>query len=635
MSKILKKSQKMGHLRTLLTDDPKIDGDNRTVELTWSTGFKGLRSDWDGSYYEELSMDPKHVDMSRLQTGAPLLAAHNSHDLNAVIGVVERAWLEGDSGKALVRFSTDPEADKIYQKVKEKVLRNVSVGYRVRKYVDVTQKGDAITTLRAINWQPHEISIVPIGFDPNAQVREQDKETEVEIEINEEKTEPVLDSQTVEAQATDAIQEERTMTEAEKLALEQAAKKQAALEEKQRQNEIRSAVRGAKLDEKFADELINQDLTADQARKLVIEKLATTSEIPVASGSPTVEVGGDNHSKRMQGFKEALLHRANPKIFKSTELSKDFAGKSLLRQIEQIIPRYTGESDVMYAKRTMSSSDLPLALANVAEKGLQESYNLQPKTHEAWSKSSTLRNYKVYSQVKSGDFPALIERPEGAEFELGSFGEDRETVQLKDYGIKVAFTSQMLVNDDMSVITRLSSETGASTADLENHLAYSALTTNKTMNDSIALYHASHGNLGSTGAINATTVAEAYKLMRKQTSTDGLRKLNLQPTILVCGPDKEAEALQFFAPVNAQQTSNVNIYSGRMQVVVDAEITGNQFYFISPRIDGIVCYRLEGQEQPQVESQVNFNTNSLELKVGHAFAAAPMDWRPIVKNAGA
>jgi hypothetical protein len=336
-----------------------------------------------------------------------------------------------------------------------------------------------------------------------------------------------------------------------------------------------------------------------------------------------------------QGFEEALLHRADSKNFKMTELAKQFSGKSLIRQVEQIIPRYSMESDAQYAKRAMSSSDLPLALANVAEKGLQASYDLQPKTFEAWTSKGTLRNFKVYSQVKKGDFPGLVERPEGAEFEMGSFGEDKETVQLKDYGIKVAFTSQMLVNDDMSVISDLASETGASTSDLENRLAYAALTTNKTMNDGVALYHATHGNLGSTLAINATSVAEAYKLMRKQTSTDGLRKLNLQPTIIVCGPDKEAEALQFFAPVNATQTSGVNIYSGRMQVIVDAEISGNAYYFISPRIQSIVCYRLEGQEQPSIESQINFNTNSLELKVAHAFAAAPMDWRAIVKNAGA
>lgn len=637
MSKTLKKTLPMGHLRTLLTDSPTINEENRTVELTWSTGFKGLRSGWDGSYYEELSMDPKHVDMSRLQTGAPLLASHDSQDLNSVIGVVERAWLEGTEGKALVRFSSDPEADKIFQKVKEKILRNVSVGYQVRKYEDVSKKEDTVPTYRATSWQPHEISIVPIGFDPNAQVRSNEINSEVEIEIQEtQNTEAVQDSKPVAPQADDAQPKERKMTEAEKLALEVAAKKQAAQEEKQRQSEIRLAVRSAKLEDTFADDLCNQDISADQARKLVLEKMASAQPAPVTS-TVRVEVSNDNQNSRRAALEESLLNRMDSRNFKVTDASRELYGKGMLRQIETVLPRHTMETDSQYAKRAMSSSDLPLALANIAEKGLQKQYDLQPRTFEQWSRKDTLRNYKEFSQVKSGDFASLIEKPEGAEIKEGSFGEKNETVKLADFAIQHAFTSQMLVNDDLSVLARMTSGGGIAASRLENKKAYEALTTNKIMKDGIALYHASHGNLGAASAINQGSVAEAYKLMRKQSSTDGLDKLNLAPSIFVCGPDKEAEARQFFSAVNAQQTSNVNIYSGSMVVVVDAEISGNQYYFMcNPNvIDTIVCYRLEGQEQPSVQTQMDFATSSMKLKVEHAFAAAPMDWRGIVKNAGA
>lgn len=630
----MKKTLQMGHLRTLLTDSPTINEETRTVELTWSTGFKGLRSGWDGSYYEELSMDPKHVDMSRLQTGAPLLASHDSQNLNSVIGVVERAWLEGSEGKALVRFSADPEADKIYQKVKEKILRNVSVGYQVRKYEDVTAKGDVTPTYRATNWQPHEISIVPIGFDPSAQVRSNENQNEVEIETITE-VETIAPQITIEPLA-DLTHKERTMTEVEKLALETAAKKQAAQEEKQRQSEIRLAVRSAKLDNTFADELCEQDISADQARKLVLEKMATAQPQTVVS-TVRIDVDNSNHDARRKNLEESLLNRMDSRNFQVTEGSKELFGKGVLRQIESVIPRYTMETDSQYAKRAMSSSDLPLALANVAEKGLQKQYDLQPRTFEQWSRKDTLRNYKEFSQVKSGDFASLIERPEGTEVKLGAFGERNETVKLSDFAISHAFTSQMLVNDDLSVLSRMASGGGIAASRLENRLAYLALTTNKIMKDGLALYVAGHGNLGTAAAINQSSVAEAYKLMRKQSSTDGLDKLNLAPSIFVCGPDKEAEARQFFASVNAQQTSNVNIYSGSMKVIVDAEISGNQYYFMcDPNvIDTIVCYRLEGQEQPSVQTMIDFNTSSMKLKVEHAFAAAPMDWRGIVRNAGA
>jgi hypothetical protein len=94
------------------------------------------------TFYEELSMDPKHVDMERANTGAmPVLAVHNRESLDAVIGVVDKAWLENGLGKALLRFSTEPAADRAFKKIQERVLRNVSVGYAVNQYTDVSEEG--------------------------------------------------------------------------------------------------------------------------------------------------------------------------------------------------------------------------------------------------------------------------------------------------------------------------------------------------------------------------------------------------------------------------------------------------------------------------------------------------------------
>ena len=69
--------------------------ETRTIEVLWSTGAAVRRRDpWSGRVYEEiLSLDPSHVDLSRLNGGAPLLNAHDAFDLEDVIGVVERAWI--------------------------------------------------------------------------------------------------------------------------------------------------------------------------------------------------------------------------------------------------------------------------------------------------------------------------------------------------------------------------------------------------------------------------------------------------------------------------------------------------------------------------------------------------------------
>lgn len=107
------------------------------------------------------------ADFSRLNSGAPLLLNHNPWDQ---IGVVEKAWKGADKkGRATVRFSKNPQADAIYQDVKDGIRRNVSVGYdhdAPRQEMD----GAGNQIMRIRNWLPLELSIVPIPGDASVGV---------------------------------------------------------------------------------------------------------------------------------------------------------------------------------------------------------------------------------------------------------------------------------------------------------------------------------------------------------------------------------------------------------------------------------------------------------------------------------
>jgi hypothetical protein len=91
-------AQRHANLPMFVREAPirSVDLAKRTVDLVWTTGARVKRYDWmrDRYYWEELSLDPKHVRMERLQSGkAPLLDSHARWDLRSVIGVVETASL--------------------------------------------------------------------------------------------------------------------------------------------------------------------------------------------------------------------------------------------------------------------------------------------------------------------------------------------------------------------------------------------------------------------------------------------------------------------------------------------------------------------------------------------------------------
>ena len=111
---------------------------------------------------EILVHDDDAVDLTWLNSGnAPLLDSHNRYATRDQIGVIERAWLENKRIYVEVRFSNRPEAQAIAQDVEDGILKNVSVGYEIRK----VERDEDSEEYRVINWMPKEASFVPIPAD--------------------------------------------------------------------------------------------------------------------------------------------------------------------------------------------------------------------------------------------------------------------------------------------------------------------------------------------------------------------------------------------------------------------------------------------------------------------------------------
>src|SRR6185369_408349 len=129
----------------------------------------------DEVFLEELDLSPGAVDMTRLNGGAPLLNTHRRFDLQDVIGVVERAWLEQGLGAASVRFSQRDDVKPIEQDVADRIIRNVSVGYDIHEMREMPRdQATGYRVMRVTKWTPTELSFVPIGADSKAQARSEE-----------------------------------------------------------------------------------------------------------------------------------------------------------------------------------------------------------------------------------------------------------------------------------------------------------------------------------------------------------------------------------------------------------------------------------------------------------------------------
>lgn len=154
--------------------------DKRTVEVIFSTGAPVDRFDWMSGkrYVERLSLEPAHVRLARLNAGGPVLDTHDSYSVRDMLGSVVpgSAVVKNGAARAVLQFSMRKEVDGVWQDIRDGRIRNTSVGYRTYAFQEVTPKDGGTPTRTAIDWEPFEISMVPMPADPGAQTRADDRQ---------------------------------------------------------------------------------------------------------------------------------------------------------------------------------------------------------------------------------------------------------------------------------------------------------------------------------------------------------------------------------------------------------------------------------------------------------------------------
>ncbi len=633
-----------------------VNEENRTVDVIWSTGVRVRRTQlFDEDFLEELSLAQGAVKLERLNQGAPLLNSHQKYSVSDVIGVVEKAWLDNNVGYARVRFSSRDEVMPIFRDVKEGILRNISVGYRVHRYQNISNANDTMRVLRAIDWEPFELSLVPIGADAHAVVRGEHALTfdcdiihspshltstrgnQPVIETTETAVteQPVTPSPLVATTPTPATDETRTLNA------------HAAQQERQRVTDILHAVRTAKLGDTFAEQLITDGTDIHAARARILDAWASEQASVQPRNQVRMQAGQlDETETRRSAVMNALLHRYDSKLYALNDAGKQYRGYSLLELAREFIERNgastRGLTKLDIAQRALhTTSDFPFILANVANKTLRDAYDTAPQTFRPFVRETQAVDFKLITRVQLGDAPRLEKVNEHGEFTYGSISEAQEQYKVATYGKIVSLSRQTIINDDLDAFTRIPQLFGRAAANLESDLVYLVLNQNPKMGDGKPIFHALHNNLASSGdAINIDSVSDARTALRLQTGLDDDANINLQPRYLLVPAALETIADQFvstnFQPAN-QQT--INPFAGRLQVIseprLDSASTIAWYLLADPaQIDMIEIAYLEGQRGVALETRSGFEIDGIEIKARLDVGVKAIDWRGFYKNPG-
>jgi HK97 family phage prohead protease len=670
----------------------EVDDEKRTVSLTWSTGERVLRGFF-SQYWEELSLDPKHVRMSRLRSGAPLLDNHDRESgAVGVIGVVTDASVDGKRGTATVRFARaedDPVAEQVFRKVKDKIVRNVSVGYRVHKMEKIEDGEGKVPVYRAVDWEPYEISFVPIGADGGAGVRGLDSSTNrctyVDHETNTREREMAKPSET-------PVTGEQERSSAEEAARQAAArrseesKKQredaqrqaedAVAAERVRVAEIRRIVRRAKLGDDLAETWIKDGTAVEAAREAAFNRMVE-DDGPAIDGHARVEAGDDEAQKFVRVASAALMREFNvaatvreaaktDERFRDVQLDAqgfpwrgiaDLARRCLERRGQRVdhLDRFElVKRAIMTRGVFQTTSDFAVILENVLYKQLLGTYAITPDTWSMFCGTDTVEDFRPSNRFRLGALTALDRVYEHAEFKNKAIPDGvKFAISAWTYGNILALSRQTIINDDMGALVNVAAAAGRAAKLTVEAAVYALLLLNSglgpTQGDGQPFFHANRANVNATGsALSVAGVEADAVVMANQKDPANQEYLALDPYALLVpralkGTAQEINDAQFDFDNAGTNTTGKFMRPNRVrglfrQVVGTPRITGTRRYlFADPSVaPALVVAFLAGQGQsPVLDSDEGWRVDGVEWKVRLDFGAQAVDGKGAVTNAGA
>jgi hypothetical protein len=641
-----------------------VDLEKRTVDLVWTTGARVLRGFFE-PYFEELSLDPKHVRMGRLQSGAaPLLNSHRDYDITDILGVVDSATLSKKEGRATVRFDSGEEGEDAFRRVREGTLRNVSVGYATYRMQKIEDGSTTTPVYRAVDWEPFEISLLPIGADAGAGTRSAGPLAAC-VFFEERAMDPDANPTTAPTPAP-APTAAPTQTAAP-APVDVAAIERRAME---RVLGIQRVARALGRPDAEAAAAIANGTSLEMFRAAAVDAMANASPenggvIPATRAQESIVPGEDARDKWraaataaliVRGGMSAMFMESAKKRGEKLDLSNGPCHGMTLRELardslEQIGVRTRGMGvDQMIGlaftyRAGNTTSDFPIVLENLLNKSALSAYSITPDTWRGWCGIGTLTDFRPHNRYRPGSFGVLDLMPEGAEYKTATIPDsEKQAITGLTKGRMVSISRQMIINDDMGAFNDVATRLGRAAALTIEVDAYAALIANPVMSDGLALFHATHNNIGAGGAaISVATVDADRVLMGSQQDPAKNEFLDMRPAVLLVPLGLGGQA----RVINNSQYDVDKVANGRQQepnkvaglyrsVIDTPRLTGTTRYsFADPNIYPIMEVAfLEGRQEPYMDVMQGWRVDGAEYKCRLDYGVAPRDWRGVVRNPG-
>ncbi len=643
---------------------------------------------------------------AELPKQSPMVDSHDGGS-KAVVGSLRGYGVAGDELHALAHFSSKRAAQEMRQDVLDGHITDLSVGAErlAETFIDTGDektidgrkfKGPARIVTR---WRPFHGAVVDSGADKrsvftpraysdpealheehmNATLREQyetlgmPKDTADDAVVTWGK-----ENLTRKAAQAAAGAPGKTSPDAVKdgvaVELKDAdIKREARKAEKDRQDYIRTTVRGANLGDELADTLIKEDVERADVAQRVLTELSKRNKAHGRGGdiAPT----GSEH----ESFRKAALDGLSQRIgwqpaagekpapgsseFRTTRFT-DLARKAL--EVEGVSTRGMSERDIIGrafainstvrasdGQAYLSSGGFSNLLLDAQNKTLLKSFMDVPTTYQFWTnQGQSVPDFKNINRVRLGEIGNQPTVEENGDYKDMSLSDSKESYFVEKRGSIVSLTWEAMKNDDLGGFSRLVQLQGSAMKRTINRSVYQILFDNPNLSDGVAIFHSSsHGANLVTSAFTVAALNTAYSAMALQTGLNSDVILGVTPRYVVHAPGITGTVWSILnsttdpavggSAVGTSGTSNIYGPNGARRLVAIEEpiLAGNDtdsWYLMADpnQYDTVEVTFLQGEETPVFEQESAFIQDAIKYKIRQTWGTKAIDYRGMYKSTG-
>lgn len=314
-----------------------------------------------------------------------------------------------------------------------------------------------------------------------------------------------------------------------------------------------------------------------------------------------------------------------------------------------------------WAMQAQLSSSWPLAMANSLYRRLSQDYAevdyMEGRIISNRRRVIDFRSIEINRINYSPDLPTVVEDADYTE--LASIGEEGANYKVSKRGRIITITMETIMNDDLSAIQRMVRNEGRAARRTFARFVWNFLMSNPNYDgDSVALFHASHNNLGAVAltanSTGVTAVVNRLNALMNQTEPGSGEKLGgawwtARPQLIV------PNALQSIAkqlnqsdgiPGAANQGDNpiAGLFGSKEnpeRIIVNPLFTDTDDWYVTRQpsdVEMIEVGFLNGQESPELfladNQQVGtmFMADKLQYKTRHIYGGEIADFRGMDKS---